>query len=133
MTQDEHPSVLGPDDRPTELAPIEEMVALLHESNEVRVRDLEVKTGGQASLENAFDVLKMVVLLEHIGLRLEVLDEAMLDFEGKRAEMLTKIEDQYGQMMAAREAAERQAKLTQPVNLANRAQRRHPGTSWRSG
>ena len=161
MTQDEHPSVLHPEDYPVgapckdpdcittphlmddprcvsydppdeappvELPAIDEMVALLHESNEVRVRDLEAKSGGQASLENAFDVLKMLVLLEHIALRLEALDEALLDFEGKRAEMISKIEDQYGEMLAARDLAERQAKLTSGVG-PNRAARRHPGPS----
>ena len=88
-----------------------DMAELLRESNEVRIRDLEAKTNGQASLENAFDALKMLVLLEHISLELGVKDGAELDFEGRRAEMLTKIETQYAQMLAAREAAERQARL----------------------
>jgi hypothetical protein len=130
MTQDEHPSVLHPpEETPAELDSLDEMIALLHESNEVRVRDLEAKSGGQASLENAFDALKILTLVEHIALSLEVLDEAMLDFEGKRATMLSGIEDKYAEMLAAREAAQRAAALTQPLQGPNRQQRRHPGPS----
>ena len=86
---------------------------LLHDSNEARVAELEARTGpqGKGSLENAFDALKMIVLLEQICFHLDITDAAMLAFEGKRAEMLTGIETKYAQMLAAKEAAERQARL----------------------
>jgi hypothetical protein len=109
------------DDEPT----LAQMAELLHDANEVRVRDLEAKSGGQASLENAFDALKMIVMLEHICAWADINDATMLDFEGRRAEMLSDIEHKYEQMVAARDAAERQQRLT--GMMPNRQQRRHPG------
>lgn len=104
-----------------------DMALTIHESNEIRVRDLEAKSGGQASLENAFDALKMLVLLEHVAVELGVIDRANLDFEGRRADMLSKIETQYEQMLKARDMAERQARLAGgPVG-------RRAGTPMRPG
>jgi hypothetical protein len=83
----------------------------IRESNEARCRNLEAKSGGQVNLENAFDALKMIVMLENICAELDISDTTGLDFEGRRAEMLDKIEQQYEQMFEAREAARRQQVL----------------------
>lgn len=100
------------------------MAELLHDSNEGRVRDLEAKSNGQASLENAFDALKMIVMLEHLVAWADIGDATYLDFEGRRAKMIGDIEDRYAQMLAARQTAERQQALT--TMGPNRQQRRHP-------
>ena len=84
---------------------------LLGEMNEKRIRDLEAKTNGQVNLDNAFDALRILTFIEHIVMVLNIKDNAELDFQGRRSDMLDKIEDQYVKMMAAKEAAERQAKL----------------------
>ena len=89
-----------------------EQAQLIHESNEIRVKDLEAKSGGQASLENAFDALKILVHLEHISTHLGIADEVALDFEGRRAAMLSEIESTYAKMLAAREEAQRLAILS---------------------
>jgi hypothetical protein len=92
---------------------IEAMAALMHDSNEVRVSALEEKAGPnqQGSLENAFDALRMLVFLEQIAYKLEVSALANLDFEGRRAKMLTAIESKYAEMLAAQQAAQRAARL----------------------
>jgi hypothetical protein len=90
----------------------EEAAAVLYRSNEARVKELEETTNGQVSLENAFDALKMIVLLEHIARATGCFEPAAFVFEAKRAEMLTKIEATVADMREARDAAQRQAVLT---------------------
>ena len=99
---------------------------LLRDANEVRVAALEEKAGGQASLENTFDVLRILLFLDAITINLGIFDATLEHFEEARADMLTKMEDRFAQMVAALEAAERQAQFTQPFT-PNRQQRRHPG------
>ena len=100
----------------------------LRESNENRVAALEAKTNGQQSLDNAFDALRILTFVEQIAVTVQCVDEAELAFETKRADMLCDIEERYEQMMAAKEAAERQQTLTNWTG-PNRQQRRHPGPS----
>lgn len=92
---------------------IEAMAQLMHDSNESRVANLEAKAGpgNEGSLENAFDALRMMVFLEQIALKLEITDVCALDFEGRRANMLTGIENKYAQMLAAKQRAESQQRL----------------------
>jgi hypothetical protein len=93
------------------LSMICEQADLLHEDNAIRVMNLEAKTNNPGSLENAFDALKMLTYLEHIALELEIADKCRLDFEGRRADMLTTIELKVEEMRVARATAERQARL----------------------
>ena len=99
----------------------------LREDNRNRVAALEARTNGQQSLDNAFDALRILTFVEHIAERVQCLDEAELDFETKRADMLCDIEERFEQMVAAKEAADRQAQWGPPG--PNRQQRRHPGPS----
>ena len=103
---------------------VEELWHLLRDSNNERVANLEAKSGGQASLENAFDALRILTFIEHVALTVQCFDEASLDFEGRRANMLGRIEDTHAQMVAARDLAQREAQWTKPG--PNRQQRRHP-------
>jgi len=95
---------------------------LLREANDVRVRALETKSGGQVSLENAFDVLRILLFLDAITINLGIFDATLEHFEEARAEMLTKIEQTHAQMLAAKLTAERAAQW----NMPNRQERRHP-------
>lgn len=103
---------IGPDPETVDEIDPGDAARIIRESNDVRVQQLEAKSGGQVSLENAFDALKMIALLENLCAHLGITETAMLDFEGRRAEMLSKIEHQYEQMLAAREAARRQQVLS---------------------
>lgn len=89
------------------------MVALMHDSNELRVKALEEAAGPgqQGSLENVFDSLRMIVYIEQIAAKLDISELCALDFEGRRAKMLTNIEETYAKMKAARDAAERAQRL----------------------
>jgi hypothetical protein len=104
-------------------------ILLLTEMNEKRVRDLEANTNGQVDLTNSFDALRILTFIEHITMSLGIQDEAELDFQGRRSDMLDKIEDSYQKMMAAKEAAERQARLAGgPVGMRDgRPMRPGPG------
>lgn len=79
--------------------------------NDARVNALELESGQPGSLENAFDALKMMVLLEHVANELNCYDESMLDFEGRRSGMIDTIEGKWREMKEAMEAAERQQRL----------------------
>jgi hypothetical protein len=109
-----------------------ELAHTLHEANDVRVTQLETELpGGPGCLENAFDALKMLTFLDNIALELGILDDAILDFEGRRSTMIDKIESKVAELQEAKATAEARARLA-GGNIAvvgggpNRAQRRHP-------
>jgi hypothetical protein len=89
-----------------------EQAQLLAEDNDDRVSVLENKTAGPGSMENAFDALKMLTYLDNIVLALGIADQARLDFEGRKARMLSLIEVKVTEFSEAREAAERQARVS---------------------
>ena len=99
---------------------------LLRTTNEARVRDLETKVGHPGSLENAFDVLRILVFLDAITINLGIFDAALEHFEMTRADMLSEMERRTDELLAARDIAQREAQWTQPKG-PNREQRRHPG------
>jgi hypothetical protein len=98
----------------------------LRDANEVRVAALEEKAGGQASLENAFDALRILTFIERIAVTVQCYDEAAQDFEERRSEMLSDMEQRFAEMVAARDLAAREAQWNKVVG-PNRQQRRHPG------
>ena len=102
---------------------IEMMWHLLRDANDVAVADLEAKANQPGSLDHAFDALRILTFVEHIAATLGCIDEASLDFEGKRGDVLKQMEQGYHNMMAAKAAAEQQAQWSMPPN---RQQRRHP-------
>lgn len=89
--------------------------ALLEASNDDRVATLEKESGSEeGTLANAFDALRMLVFLEQIAAGLGVADIAELDFQGRREEMIEKLEAKFQQMKEARDAAERARRLSGP-------------------
>lgn len=88
-----------------------EQAQLLHDLNEQRVAALESDNGQPGSLENAFDALRFMTMLEHICAKLEITAETMLDFEGRRGAKLDDIEEKLAEMKQARAAADRQQRL----------------------
>jgi hypothetical protein len=113
MDEDDEIESVGLDIENLSAEDIDEMVGLMHASNESRVEALEEKAGpnNAGSLENAFDALRMMVFLEQIAAKLDISAVAHLDFEGRRAAMLTKIEATYANMLAARQAADRAQRM----------------------
>ena len=89
-----------------------EQAQILRTNNEARCRALEALGPPGTSLENAFDALRIIVLLEHLVSHWDLTDEVNLDFEGRRSGMLEAIEQNYAQMKEAAEAARRQQVLT---------------------
>jgi len=99
------------------------MLHLLRDANDVAVADLEAKANQPGSLDHAFDALRILTFVEHIAATLDCIDEASLDFEGKRGDVLREMEIGYMNMMAAKAVAEQQAQWSMPPN---RSARRHP-------
>jgi hypothetical protein len=98
---------------------------LLRTANEARVRDLEAKVGHPGSLENAFDVLRILIFLDAITINLGIFDATLGHFEEARSDMLTEMERRTDELLAARDLAQQRALAEQ--RGANRQQRRHPG------
>lgn len=90
---------------------IGQMATLVHESNELRVQALENHADQPGSLENAFDGLKILVLLEHIAEQACVSEMANLDFEGRRSNMIDAIEEKFRKGQEAMKAAEAAQRL----------------------
>jgi hypothetical protein len=87
----------------------------LREMNDARVAELEAKTENRVSLENAFDVLYLLTYLETVAVALGVKDQAELWFQERRGAKITEIAEQYDKMVAARDEAERIARLGGPT------------------
>ena len=109
-----------------------EQAEIVHQMNEEGASLSSMQAAGQpGSLENAFDAVKMLVLLEHIATDLDVRDVAMLDFEGRRAKMLDAIETKYRQGQEAMAAAERAQRLAGGPTGRRGGQRMVPGPGGR--
>jgi hypothetical protein len=101
----------GDTEKPEPPADPRAQAEILAELNATRIADLEAKAGQPGSLENAFDLLRILTLLENIAYTMGVTDKANLDFEGRKGDMLDNIENKYHAMKKAQEAAQRQQRL----------------------